>query len=107
MAKMNIKSGDEVVVISGKDKGKKGKVIEVLPKAGKAIVEGVAVATKHVKPRAQGQTGGIVKQELPIDASNVMVVCAKCKKATRAGRKVLEDGSIVRYCKKCGETFND
>ena len=107
MAKMNIKSGDEVVVISGKDKGKKGKVIEVLPKTGKAIVEGVAVATKHVKPRAQGQTGGIVKQELPIDASNVMVVCSKCKKATRAGRKVLEDGSIVRYCKKCGETFND
>ena len=107
MAKMNIKSGDEVVVISGKDKGKKGKVVEVLPKAGKAIVEGVAVATKHVKPKAQGQTGGIIKQELPIDASNVMVVCAKCKKATRAGRKVLEDGSIVRYCKKCGETFND
>ena len=107
MAKMNIKSGDEVVVISGKDKGKKGKVIEVLPKAGKAIVEGVAVATKHVKPKAQGQTGGIIKQELPIDASNMMVVCAKCKKATRAGRKVLEDGSTVRYCKKCGETFND
>jgi len=107
MAKMNIKSGDEVVVISGKDKGKKGKVIEVLPKSGKAIVEGVAVATKHVKPKAQGQTGGIIKQELPIDASNMMVVCAKCKKATRAGRKVLEDGSIVRYCKKCGETFND
>lgn len=107
MAKMNIKSGDEVVVISGKDKGKKGKVIEVLPKAGKAIVEGVAIATKHVKPKAQGQPGGIIKQEAAIDASNVMVVCAKCKKATRAGRKVLEDGSIVRYCKKCGETFND
>lgn len=107
MAKMNIKSGDEVVVISGKDKGKKGKIIEVLPKTGKAIVEGVAVATKHVKPKAQGQQGGIIKQELPIDASNVMVVCAKCKKATRAGRKVLEDGSIVRYCKKCGETFNN
>ena len=65
MAKMNIKSGDEVVVISGKDKGKKGKVIEVLPKTGKAIVEGVAVATKHVKPKAQGQTGGIIKQGLP------------------------------------------
>ena len=107
MAKMNIKSGDEVLVIAGKDKGKKGKVIEVLPKKGKAIVEGVAVATKHVKPKAQGQTGGIIKQELPIDASNVMVVCSKCKKATRAARKVLEDGSIVRVCKKCGETFND
>lgn len=107
MAKMNIKSGDEVVVISGKDKGKKGKVIEVLPKTGKTIVEGVAVATMHKKPKAQGQTGGIIKQELAIDCSNVMVVCAKCKKATRAARKVLEDGSSVRYCKKCGETFND
>ena len=107
MAKMNIKSGDEVLVIAGKDKGKKGKVIEVLPKTGKAIVEGVAVATKHVKPKAQGQTGGIIKQELPVDASNIMVVCSKCKKATRAARKVLEDGSIVRVCKKCGETFND
>lgn len=107
MAKMNIKSGDEVLVIAGKDKGKKGKVIEVLPKKGKAIVEGVAVATKHVKPKAQGQTGGIIKQELPVDASNIMVVCSKCKKATRAARKVLEDGSIVRVCKKCGETFND
>ena len=107
MAKMNIKSGDEVLVIAGKDKGTKGKVIEVLPKTGKAIVEGVAVETKHVKPKAQGQTGGIIKQELPVDASNIMVVCSKCKKATRAARKVLEDGSIVRVCKKCGETFND
>ena len=107
MAKMNVKSGDEVVVISGKDKGKKGKVLEVLPKKGKAIVEGVAVATMHKKPRAQGQTGGIIQQELPIDSSNVMVVCAKCGKATRVARKVLEDGSIVRVCKKCGETFNN
>ena len=107
MAKMNIKSGDEVVVIAGKDKGKKGKVIEVLPGKGKTIVEGVAVATMHKKPRGQAQPGGIIKQEAAIDASNVMVVCSKCKKATRIGRKILEDGSSVRYCKKCGETFND
>ena len=107
MAKMNIKSGDEVLVIAGKDKGKKGKVIEVLPAKGKAIVEGVAVATMHKKPRSQQQPGGIIKQEAAIDASNVMVVCSKCKKATRIGRKILEDGSSVRYCKKCGETFND
>ena len=107
MAKMNIKSGDEVVVIAGKDKGKKGKVIEVLPGKGKTIVEGVAVATMHKKARSQEQPGGIIKQEAAIDASNVMVVCSKCKKATRIGRKVLEDGSSVRYCKKCGETFND
>ena len=107
MAKMNVKSGDQVVVIAGKDKGNKGKVIEVLPGKGKAIVEGVAVATMHKKPRSQTQPGGIIKQEAAIDASNVMVVCSKCKKATRVARKVLEDGSSVRYCKKCGETFND
>ena len=107
MSMMKIKKGDTVKVIAGKDKGKKGKVIEVLPGKGKAIVEGVAVATMHKKPRGQAQPGGIIKQEAAIDASNVMVVCSKCKKAARIGRKVLEDGSSVRYCKKCGETFND
>ena len=66
-----------------------------------------AVATMHKKARSQTQPGGIIKQEAAIDASNVMVVCSKCKKATRVARKVLEDGSSVRYCKKCGETFND
>lgn len=107
MAKMHIKSGDEVMVITGKDKGKKGKVIEVLPKSGKAIVEGVAFATKHKKPRAAGQPGGILRQEAAIDASNVMNICGKCGKVTRVGRKALEDGQRVRYCKKCGEVFND
>ena len=107
MAKMNIKSGDEVLVIAGKDKGKKGKVIEVLPNQGKTIVEGVAVATMHKKPRGQAQPGGIIKQEAAIDASNVLRVCSKCGKAARTGVKVLEDGSKVRYCKKCEEVFND
>ena len=107
MASMHIKSGDSVVVISGKDKGKKGKVLEVFPKAEKVIVEGVAFATKHTKPRRAGETGGIIKQETPIYASNVMHVCNKCNKATRIARKFLEDGSKVRYCKKCGEVFND
>ena len=103
MAKMNIKSGDEVVVIAGKDKGKKGKVIEVLPGKGKAIVEGVAVATKHKKPRSQADVGGILHQETPIYACKVMHICDKCGQPTRIARKVLEDGSIARVCKKCNE----
>lgn len=107
MKKMHIKKDDTVVVISGVDKNKKGKVLEVIPSEGKVIVECVAVATKHTKPRRQGETGGIVKQEAAIDASKVMHVCSKCGKATRIARKVLENGKRVRVCKHCNETFND
>lgn len=107
MAKMHIKSGDEVIVISGKDKGKKGKVLSVFPESGKAIVEGVAIATRHQKPRRAGETGGIVKQEAAVDASNLMNVCSKCGKPTRIGRKALENGDKVKYCKKCNEVFSD
>lgn len=107
MKKMHIKKDDTVVVISGVDKNKKGKVLEVIPSEGKVIVEGVAIATKHTKPRRQGETGGIVKQEAAIDASKVMHVCSKCGKATRIARKVLENGKRVRVCKHCNETFND
>ena len=107
MKKMHIKKDDTVVVISGVDKNKKGKVLEVIPSEGKVIVEGVAVATKHTKPRRQVETGGIVKQEAAIDASKVMHVCSKCGKATRIARKVLENGKRVRVCKHCNETFND
>ncbi len=107
MNKMHIKKGDTVVVLSGKDKGKKGKVLTIFPKQNKAIVEGVAIATKHTKPRKQGETGGIVNQEIAIHACKLMHVCTKCNKPTRIGRKVLDDGSIVRYCKKCNEVFAD
>ena len=107
MKKMHIKKDDTVVVISGVYKNKKGKVLEVIPSEGKVIVEGVAVATKHTKPRRQGETGDIVKQEAAIDASKVMHVCSKCGKATRIARKVLENGKRVRVCKHCNETFND
>ena len=107
MAKMHIKSGDEVIVISGKDKGKKGKVLSVFPEKGRAIVEGVAIATKHQKPRRAGDPGGIVKQEASVDASNLMNICAKCNKPARIGRKILENGQKVRYCKKCNEVFSD
>ena len=98
---MNIRRDDKVVVLSGKDKGKEGKVLVADPKAMKVIVEGVNVATKHQKPRKQGEEGGIIKVETPIYASKVQLVCPKCGKATRVGHK-LEDGKKVRVCKKCG-----
>ena len=82
---MHIRSKDTVVVITGKDKGKEGKVLVASPKTGKVVVEGVAIATKHQKPRQQGVPGGIVKKEAAIDASNVMLVCPKCKKGVRVG----------------------
>lgn len=107
MKKMHVKRGDMVQVISGKDKGKEGKVITAIPETGKVIVEGVAMVTKHQKPRQQGQEGGIIHVEAAIDASNVLRVCSKCGKPARTGVKVLEDGSKVRYCKKCQEVFND
>ena len=95
------KAKDQVVVLTGKDKGKQGKVTSVAPKTGKVTVEGVAMVTKHQKARAQGQQGGIIHKEAYIDASNVMVVCPKCGKPTRVGHQVLEDGKKVRVCKKC------
>ncbi len=105
--KLHVKTGDTVMVLSGKDKGKKGKVLSVNPTDKKVIVEGVSVATRHKKPRKQGETGGIVKQETPIYASKVQLVCPKCGKAARTGVKFLENGSKVKYCKKCNEMLDD
>jgi len=98
---MNIKRDDKVVVLSGKDKGKQGKVIKADPQAMKLIVEGVNVATKHQKARKQGEEGGIFKVETPIYASKVQLVCPKCGKATRVAHKIT-DGKKTRVCKKCG-----
>ena len=98
---MNIRKDDKVVVISGKDKGKEGKVLIANPKAGKLVVEGVNVATKHQKPRKQGEEGGIIKVETPIYACKVKVVCPKCGKPTRVAHK-LDGDKKVRVCKKCG-----
>lgn len=110
---MFVKSKDQVVVISGKDKGKQGKVLNALPKDGKVVVEGVAMVTKHQKSRAQGQPGGIVHKEAAINVSNVMLVCSKCGKATRVGHKVTvteNEGkkvrTVVRVCKKCGQQMD-
>ena len=102
---MNIKKDDKVVVLSGKDKGKEGKVLSADPKGGKLIVEGVNVATKHQKPKNQQDQGGIIKTEGAMYACKVQVVCPKCSAAVRTGHKVAEDGSKLRVCKKCGETF--
>ena len=101
---MKILKDDKVVVLSGRDKGKEGKVLSVDPKAGKVVVEGVMVASVHQKPRKQGEEGGIIKRETPIYASKVMVICPKCGKPTRVGH-VSADGKKTRACKKCGETF--
>ncbi len=104
--KLHVKTNDEVMVMTGKDKGVKGKVLKAFPKTGRIIVEGVSVSTKHQKSRAQGQPGGIIKKETSIDASNVMLVCQKCGKPSRYGKKVLENGKKVRICKKCGEQMD-
>ncbi len=98
---MNIKKDDKVIVLYGKDKGKQGEVLVADPKAGKVIVKGVNVATKHQKPQKQGQEGGIIKVETPIYASKVQLVCPKCGKGTRVAHKIT-DGKKVRVCKKCG-----
>ena len=98
---MNIKKDDKVIVLSGKDKGKEGKVMSADPKGGKVTVEGVNIASKHQKPRKQGEEGGIIKINTPIYACKVQLVCPKCGKATRVAHKLV-DGKKVRVCKKCG-----
>ena len=99
---MNIKTGDTVVVLSGDDKGAKGKVIAVSPKEGKVLVEGVNMIHKHVKARKQGEAGGIIDAEGAIYASKVALYCSKCDKGVRVSHKMV-DGKKVRVCAKCGQ----
>jgi len=101
MNTMSIKKGDTVIVLSGKDKGKKGTVLSVMPETRKVVVEKINVVSRHQKPRQQGEQGGIVKKEAPIYACKVMRVCPKCGKPTRPASKVTGD-KRVRVCKKCG-----
>ena len=98
---MNIKKGDTVVVLSGKDRGKQGKVLGTVPSEGKVVVEGCNMVTCPIKPRRQGEEGGIVKRAAAIYASKVQVVCPKCGKGTRVAY-VIKDGKKARTCKKCG-----
>ena len=105
MNKLHIKRDDTVVILSGKDKGKKGKVLETSPKEQKVIVEGVNMVTKHVKPRRAGEPGGIVSAEGAMYAAKVMLVCPSCGKPTRVAHKVLADGTKTLSCKKCNATL--
>ncbi len=103
--KVHVKTGDTVVVLSGKERGKKGKIIAVSPKEGKVIIEGVNMVSKHVKPKKMGEAGGIIKAEGAMYASKVQLVCPSCDKATRIAHKISEDGKKQRICKKCGKTL--
>ena len=107
MSKMHVKKDDTVVLLTGNEKyrGKTGKVLEVSPKEGKVIVEGINIVSKHVKPRKAGDPSGIIKTEAAVYASKVQVVCPKCNKPTRVGTNIYADGKKDRVCKKCGETF--
>ena len=98
---MHVKKDDFVIVLSGKNKGKRGKVISADPKADKVIVEDVNVAKRHKKPRKQGEPGGIISKETPIRACKVMRVCPKCDEPTRPAHRFTDDGKKVRVCKKC------
>lgn len=113
MNSLNVKKGDTVVVISGKDKGKKGKILIAQPTDERVVVQGMAMVTRHVKPRKQGQPGGRIDKESPIHASNVMLVCPKCDKPTRIAHKLKEveisgekKQKSVRVCKKCGKVID-
>lgn len=103
--KLHVKKGDTVIVVSGKDKGKKGEILTSIPSKNRVIVKGINMITKHVKPNAANRQGGMVRKEGAVHASNVMLYCTKCNNATRIMHKILEDGSKVRVCKKCNETF--
>ena len=105
MPKMNVKKGDQVEVLSGKDKGARGEVLRALPSEGKVVVEGVAIVKRHTKPNQLTQQGGIVEKPAALDVSNVALVCPSCGKATRVGHEVNAEGKKVRVCKKCGAQF--
>lgn len=100
--KMSIKKGDQIVVLAGKDKGQRGTIMEVMPKSGKVVVEGINMVSRHTKPRKQGDESGILKKAAPLYACKVMRVCPKCDKPTRPASLIKADGSRVRVCKKCG-----
>ncbi len=97
---MNIKKGDTVKILAGKDRGKSGKVSKVFPAATKAIVDGLNLYKKHVKPKQQGKKGEVISVPQPLNASNLMVICGKCASASRIGIRI-EEGVRLRYCKKC------
>jgi large subunit ribosomal protein L24 len=104
--KYNVKKNDTVMVMAGKDKGKSGKVMRVIPKKDRAIVEKLNMIKRHMKPSQQNRQGGILEREAPIHISNLMLICSKCTDPTRVGYRILEDNRKVRFCKKCNEVID-
>lgn len=103
---MKIKKNDQVVVISGDDKGKRGKVLKTFPDKGRVIVEGVNFIKRHTRARKQGEKSGILEKEAPLSATNLMVICSKCNRGVRVGHRMLPDGHRVRICRSCGEMLD-
>jgi large subunit ribosomal protein L24 len=110
---MHVKSGDEVLVITGKDRGKRGKIRQALPREERVVVEGLNIIKRHTKARGPGRPGGIIEREAPLHVSNVMLICPKCGRAARTGRRFLDETDSrgrprkVRYCKVCDATIDD
>ncbi len=104
--KLNVRKGDTVIVLSGKHRGRKGKVIRVETDTQRVVVEGVNVVKKHMKPRGKVMQGGIIDQEAPLRRDKIMLVCPRCGKPARVGRVRLEDGRLVRTCRRCGEVVD-
>lgn len=112
LAKMNIKKGDTVLIITGKDRGKQGIVSRALPQVNKVIVEGLNIAKKHIRPKGQTRQGGIIEKAMPLQVSNTMLICTECGKPTRVGHERRPMGAdqkmrSVRVCKKCEKVIED
>jgi large subunit ribosomal protein L24 len=102
-SKIHIRKGDTVIVLSGKEKGKRGKVLLISPERNRAIVEAVNMTVRHERPSRRSPQGGMIQKEAPVHASNLMLICPKCGKPARTGKRLLDDGSKARTCKKCSE----
>lgn len=105
--KVHVKKGDTVYILSGKDKGKKGKVLQVIPDKSMVLVEGVNMTTKHKKARSAYQQGGIIHQESPLHSAKAMFFCEKCGTPSKIGKKITENGEKLRFCKHCGEVIDN
>ncbi len=103
---LRIKKGDTAVVMTGKNKGKKGRILSVNPAKERIVIEGINIVKKHTKPNKKYTQGGIIEKEAPVHISNVMLQCPKCNKPTRIGNAVLDDGRKLRTCKKCKEVID-
>jgi large subunit ribosomal protein L24 len=104
--RFSLKKNDLVMVVSGKERGKSGRVLRVFPQKNRIIIEKINFIKKHTRPSGQTKQGGIIEREAPVHISNVMVICEKCNLPVRVGKKILDDGKKVRMCKKCGEILD-